>query len=124
MNILTHRVYDSSAPVAGACFLIDRLWPRGIKKADLRCDAWLKDAAPSTQLRMWYQHDPEKWVEFKKRYFSELDKKPQSWKPILEAARKGPVTLLYSSRETKLNNAVALKEFLEKKIASSTKAKN
>ena len=115
--ILLKRVYDPDGIDAESRFLVDRLWPRGIKKETLRCDAWIKDVAPSNELRAWYQHDPDKWDEFRKRYFSELEAKPESWQPILAAAQKGTVALLYSSRETRLNNAVALKEYLEKKMA-------
>ena len=115
--ILLKRVYDPDGIDAEFRFLVDRLWPRGIKKETLRCDAWIKDVAPSNELRAWYQHDPDKWDEFRKRYFSELEAKPESWQPILAAAQKGTVALLYSSRETRLNNAVALKEYLEKKMA-------
>ncbi len=115
--ILLKRIYDKEVTAAGYRILIDRLWPRGIKKTDLSCDVWLKDVAPSTELRSWYHHEPDRWKEFRQRYFSELDAKPESWQPILEAAQKGTVTLLYSSREEKLNNAAALKEYLEKKMS-------
>ncbi len=110
------RVYDPEAASEGSLFLVERLWPRGIRKNELRYDAWLKDVAPSTELRTWFQHDPDKWEEFRSRYFSELDAKPESWQPIFAAAQKGTITLLYSSRDTKHNNAVALKEYLEQKI--------
>ncbi len=110
------RIYDKETAGIGRQFLIDRLWPRGIKKIDLQCEAWLKDVAPSTELRAWYHSEPDKWEEFRKRYFSELDARPESWRPLLEAAQAGAVTLLYSSRETEHNNAVALKEYLEKKM--------
>ncbi len=118
-TILLKRIYDPEDVKAEHRFLVDRLWPRGIKKETLRCDAWLKEAAPSNELRAWYQHEPEKWDEFRARYFAELDAKPESWQPILAAAKKGTVALLYSSRETKLNNAAALKEYLEKKLTRS-----
>jgi uncharacterized protein YeaO (DUF488 family) len=116
-RILLHRIYDPEDARGGCRFLVDRLWPRGIKKDSVRLDAWLKEVAPSNELRLWYQHDPDKWEEFKHRYFSELESKPESWQPLLEALKKGAITLLYSSRETKLNNAEALKEYLEEKIA-------
>lgn len=111
------RVYAKSTPGAGQKFLIDRLWPRGIKRTDLQCDAWFKDVAPSTELRNWYHREPDKWEEFRNRYFAELDAKPESWRPLLEAAAKGTITLLYSSRETEHNNATALKEYLERKLS-------
>jgi len=112
--IRVQRVYQSSTQREGKSFLVDRLWPRGIKKEALRFDVWLKEVAPSDSLRNWYHHDPEKWEEFKRRYFSELDEKPELWKPILEAARQGNVTLLYSAKNESHNNAVALKTYLEK----------
>jgi uncharacterized protein YeaO (DUF488 family) len=115
--IVLQRVYDTEGIEAAYRFLIERLWPRGIKKSALQYDAWLKDAAPSAQLRTWFQHDPAKWDEFRKRYFEELDARPESWQPILEASRRGTVALLYSSRDTEHNNAVALKEYLDKKKA-------
>ena len=114
--ILLQRVYDKETSTAGRRFLIDRLWPRGIKKSNLQCDAWLKEVAPSTELRAWYHREPDKWEEFRKRYFMELDANPGSWQPILEAAIKGTVILLYSSRETMHNNAVALKEYIEREM--------
>ncbi len=113
--IALKRVYDKSTPGDGVCFLVERLWPRGIKKESLKIDAWLKDVAPSTGLRKWFGHDPEKWQEFRRRYFKELDANPEAWSPIRIAAMKGRVTLYYSSRDETHNNAVALKEYLEAK---------
>jgi uncharacterized protein YeaO (DUF488 family) len=108
------RVYEPEHTADGVRFLIERLWPRGIKKADLKFDGWLKDAAPGTELRKWFSHDPAKWDEFRQRYFAELTSNPNAWQPILDAARRGRVTLLYSSHDTDHNNAVALKQFLER----------
>ncbi|HEX9653700.1 MAG TPA: DUF488 domain-containing protein [bacterium] len=116
--IRTKRVYEPAEPGDGKRFLIDRLWPRGIKKEALQIEAWLKEIAPSDALRKWYAHDPKKWEEFKRRYFEVLDSNPASWKGLLEIAEASTVTLLYSSKETRLNNATALKEFLEKKLAT------
>jgi uncharacterized protein YeaO (DUF488 family) len=110
------RVYDG-APARGKTFLVERLWPRGIKKQDLCFDAWLRDAAPSTELRKWFSHDPAKYKTFVRRYYKELDTHPDAWQPILAAANKGAVTLLYSSRDAEHNNAVALKQYLESKLA-------
>ena len=110
------RAYDSPASSDGERFLVDRLWPRGVKKETLAIKAWVKDAAPSTELRNWYHHEPALWEEFRRRYFRELEKNPAAWQPLLEAARKGDVTLLYSARFAEQNNAVALKEFLGKKL--------
>jgi uncharacterized protein YeaO (DUF488 family) len=115
------RVYEEEAPDDGVRYLIERLWPRGIKKESLHIDAWLKDAGPSTELRKWFSHDPEKWNEFRRRYFAELDRATE-WAPIREAAQRGTVTLLYSSHDTEHNNAVALKECIERKMGTRTRA--
>lgn len=116
MAIHVKRVYEPAAAADGERFLVDRLWPRGISKADLKLEAWLKDAAPSNELRSWYQHEPEKWPEFQRRYRLELEANPAAWKPLLEAARRTTITLLFSSRELERNNAAALKLFLQKKL--------
>ncbi|MDR3726496.1 MAG: DUF488 domain-containing protein [Terracidiphilus sp.] len=106
------RVYETPCSEDGARFLVERLWPRGVKKSSLPIDAWLKDAAPSGDLRKWFHHDPARWNEFRQRYFIELKQNPASWLPLFEAARHGTVTLIYSSHDSEHNNAVALKEFL------------
>jgi uncharacterized protein YeaO (DUF488 family) len=116
------RVYDEEQPGDGVRYLVERLWPRGIKKTAVRIDGWLKDAGPSTELRKWFSHDPGKWQEFRRKYFSELDHAPDSWAPIRDAARQGAVTLLYSSHDAEHNNAVALKEYVEHKIGGKTGA--
>jgi uncharacterized protein YeaO (DUF488 family) len=118
MPIEVHRVYDLDSAPAGRRFLVDRLWPRGVTKEKLGAE-WLKDVAPSNELRKWYQHDPARRSEFQKRYFAELDRVPEAWKSLVEAARTGPVVLLYSSKETEINNAVALKMYLERKLKRS-----
>ena len=112
MTIGLKRVYEPPSPGDGARFLVERLWPRGVKKTSLKIDAWIKDAAPSTELRKWFSHDPAKWEEFRRRYFDELKDRRAALQPILDAAQKGAVTLIYSSHDTEHNNAVALKEFL------------
>jgi uncharacterized protein YeaO (DUF488 family) len=114
--IQIRRIYEPPDPDDGTRFLVDRIWPRGIKKDSLKLDGWLKDVAPSNTLRQWFTHDPAKWDEFRRRYFDELDSKPQTWKGILEAARKGKVTLLYGAKDIRYNNAVALKEYLEEHL--------
>lgn len=116
------RVYDEDQPDDGVRYLVERLWPRGIKKTALRIDGWLKDTGPSTELRKWFSHDPEKWREFRRKYFAELDHTPDAWAPIRDAARQGAVTLLYSSHDAEHNNAVALKEYIENKISGKTGA--
>lgn len=110
------RVYESIQRSDGTRFLVERLWPRGMKKEQLKLDAWLKDVAPSDSLRRWFGHDPLKWNEFQKKYRAELSDNPDAWKPILEAAKRGLVTLLYSSRDTEHNNALVLKSFLEERL--------
>jgi uncharacterized protein YeaO (DUF488 family) len=116
------RVYEEEASNDGVRYLIERLWPRGVKKESLHIDGWLKDAGPSTELRKWFSHDPAKWQEFRRRYFAELNGVPDAWVPIRDAARRGTVTLLYSSHDTEHNNAVALKEYIERKMGTRTGA--
>jgi len=106
------RAYDEPSPGDGKRVLVDRLWPRGLTKEKARIDEWLKELAPSTELRKWYSHDPAKWKEFKKRYRAELKGKEALLDGLKAEARKGTITLVFSSRETELNNAEALKEFL------------
>ena len=106
------RTYDSPARGDGRRILVERLWPRGMKKDALVADAWLKEVAPSTELRRWFGHRVERWEEFRRRYRKELDEKPDAWKPILHAARRGPVTLLYSARDVLHNGAVVLRDYL------------
>jgi uncharacterized protein YeaO (DUF488 family) len=109
------RVYEAPEPADGTRFLVERLWPRGIKKADLRLDAWAKDVAPSAALRRWFGHDAARWDEFRSRYTAELDGASAAWQPIVQAARRGTVTLLFSSHDQQHNNAVALKAYLTKR---------
>jgi len=116
--IQVKRAYEQSSKDDGERFLVERLWPRGVKKQNLRVEAWLKDVAPSTALRQWFQHDPAKWGEFRRRYFHELEKHSEAWQPLLARARRGRVTLVYSAHDTEHNNVIALKEFLERKIKS------
>jgi uncharacterized protein YeaO (DUF488 family) len=111
------RVYESVDPTDGTRILVERLWPRGMRKEELALDSWIKDVAPSTDLRRWFGHDPAKWEEFRRRYFAELDAHATAWQPLLEAARKGNVALLYSARDTEHNNAAALKEYLNAHLA-------
>jgi uncharacterized protein YeaO (DUF488 family) len=115
--ISLHRIYDARGVPEGRRFLVDRLWPRGIKRDP--AVVWLKDVAPSNELRKWYSHDPGKWPEFQQRYFAELDSRPDAYAPLIEAARSGSVVLLYSSQEREINNAVALKRYIEEKLVRS-----
>lgn len=109
------RVYDAEA-ARGRAFLVDRVWPRGVRKDDLKLDGWLRDVAPSTELRTWFGHRPERFAEFSERYRRELDEHPEAVRPLLEAAQAGPVTLLYSARDTEHNQAVVLRDHLEEKL--------
>ena len=109
------RIYDAPTPDDGIRILVDRLWPRGVSKEKAKVDLWLRETAPSNELRKWYGHDPKKWAEFRKRYFSDLDTKRELVNQIVQKTKEGDVTLLYSSKEEKLNNAVALKEHISKK---------
>ncbi len=117
------RVYQRASAKDGTRFLVERLWPRGIKKEDLKIQAWLKDVAPSDGLRRWFAHDPLKWSEFQERYRAELVGHPQAWQPILKLARHGEVTLVYSARDTEHNNALVLKDFLEEHMNGGSTAR-
>jgi uncharacterized protein YeaO (DUF488 family) len=107
------RIYEQAAEEDGFRILVDRLWPRGVKKETAKIGLWLKEVAPSDELRKWFSHDPAKWEEFKKRYAKEMAAKQPLLKEIRRMEKgKGTVTLLYSARDMKHNNAVALKAFL------------
>ena len=112
-SIQLKRVYEPHSAQDGTRFLVERLWPRGVTKSTLADAQWLRDAAPSAELRKWFHHDPQRWNEFRRRYFAELKGEKDALSPVLEAARESTVTLLFSSHDTEHNNAVALKEFLE-----------
>lgn len=118
------RAYDFPNDRDAVRYLVERLWPRGIKKSELRLDGWLKDVAPSTELRKWFSHDPNKWTEFQRKYIVELDNNPGAWEPILIAARHGKVILLYSSHDGVHNNAVALKDYLDQKLHHRTRSRS
>lgn len=113
MPIGIKRVYDEPKPQDGFRILIDRIWPRGLTKEAARMDLWLKDIAPSTPLRQWFGHDPKKWPEFKKRYFAELEDRQDLVKQILDKAKQGRVTLIFSAKDEAHSNAQALKEYLD-----------
>lgn len=112
MQIALKRVYEAPAANDGVRILVDRLWPRGLAKESAGVDIWLKAIAPSDDLRKWYGHDVDKWPEFKKRYFAELDAAQDALKELRAYLRQGKVTLLYAAKETEHNNAVALKAYL------------
>ena len=114
--IKTKRIYDPPSAEDGFRILVDRLWPRGLSKEKAKIDLWLKEIAPSNQLRKWYGHAPEKWPEFKKRYFKEIEGNKEEWDLIVKKAKEGIVTFLFSSKEETLNNATALKELVGRKL--------
>jgi len=111
-DIRTKRVYEPATSHDGFRVLVDRVWPRGLTKEQVRADLWMKNVAPSTALRQWFGHDRSKWEAFKRRYFSELDAQPQAVARLLEEAAKGRLTLLFSARDAEYNQAVALREYL------------
>ncbi|MEW5943922.1 MAG: DUF488 family protein [Pseudomonadota bacterium] len=117
MSIHVKRIYDEAADEDGFRVLVDRLWPRGVTKQGAKIDAWFKDLAPSNELRKWYGHDTEKWDEFRNRYFSELDRKPEQVAELAAKARAGRTTLLYAAADTRFNNAVALREYLDRVLS-------
>jgi uncharacterized protein YeaO (DUF488 family) len=106
------RVYDPAEPVDGLRVLIDRLWPRGIRKQDLTYDAWWKDLAPSAELRKWFTHDPERWDDFRRRYALELAERPEALAFLREALSHGTLTLLTASKHPRCNHALALMEII------------
>jgi uncharacterized protein YeaO (DUF488 family) len=114
MAIKVKRVYEAASDSDGLRILVDSLWPRGLSKAKAGIDIWLKDVAPSDGLRKWFSHDPQKWDEFRKRYFDELSINPGPAKDIADKAGKGDVTLLFGAKDLEHNNALALKEYLLK----------
>ncbi|MDY0288263.1 MAG: DUF488 domain-containing protein [Sphaerochaeta sp.] len=107
------QVYEPFDAEDGERYLVDRLWPRGMSKEKLRLDAWLKDVAPSGDLRRWFGHDEARWEEFQSLYRSELDSNPDGWKPLAEACRRGKVTLLFAAHDREHNNAQVLKAYVE-----------
>lgn len=111
-EIQVKRVYDPPEAGDGQRVLVDRLWPRGLSKEKAGIHLWVRDLAPSNELRKWYQHDSAKWETFRARYFAELDRQPEAVTELIEASKGSVITLLFSSRELELNNAVALRDYL------------
>jgi uncharacterized protein YeaO (DUF488 family) len=119
--IHVHRIYDHEPIPDGERYLVDRLWPRGVAKDKLGLTAWLREAAPSTELRLWFRHDPTKWTEFQRRYFAELDGNPEAWRMLVDGVRRGPVVLLYGSKFKEINNAIALQTYIEAKVSTGNR---
>lgn len=119
MVIRCRRIHDPASAEDGIRVLVDRIWPRGVRKADAGLDHWLRDAAPSSELRKWFAHDPARFEEFRQRYRAELSARPEYLQPLLDLARSGTVTLLYSARDRRYNNAVVLAELLHERIGGS-----
>ncbi len=117
--IYVGRVYDAPVKKQGRRYLVERLWPRGNRKVDLPLEAWLKEVAPSTELRRWYQHDPAKWAEFQRRYRTELGQNEEAWRPLLQAARRASIVLLYSAHDTEHNSALVLKALLDQQLTKA-----
>ena len=114
MNIKIKRVYEQPASDDGSRILVDRLWPRGLTKEKAHVDLWLKEIAPSRELRIWFGHDPDKWNRFRGRYETEIRNNNDLVKLLTDKAKAGMVTLLYAARDNKHNEALALKQFLER----------
>ncbi len=110
------RAYGFEKEMHGARILVDRIWPRGVEKAALHLDDWIRDVAPKTRLRRWFAHDPAKWREFAKRYAEELDQNPAAVERCAAWVRKGPVTLIYGAKDREHNHAVVLREYLSNKF--------
>ncbi len=115
MEIRVKRIYEPPEPGDGYRLLVDRLWPRGVSKESASLDAWMKEVAPSAELRRWFGHDPSRWPEFKRRYAAELGTRQDLVAEILSRARDGPITLIFSARDRDHNQAVALSAYLAAK---------
>jgi uncharacterized protein YeaO (DUF488 family) len=113
VSIAIKRIYEPAASTDGYRVLVDRLWPRGLKKDDVPLDSWVKELAPSAALRRWFGHEPERWEGFRHRYAGELDAIVEHWRPLAERAARHRVTLLYGARDEEHNNALALKMYLD-----------
>ena len=112
MIIQLKRAFYPASEKDGYRVLVDRIWPRGLRKEEVRVDDWMKEIAPSTELRKWFGHEPAKWAEFRRRYFAELSHRRELVNMLLEIARSRPLTLVYSAKDEEHNNAVALREYL------------
>jgi uncharacterized protein YeaO (DUF488 family) len=116
IDIQIKRVYDPPSAADGARILVDRLWPRGLRKESARLTLWLKDVAPTPALRQWFGHDPERWSEFSRRYRAELSGNDAAVAPLVESLKAGPVTLLYAAHDQEHNHARVLAEYLRNSL--------
>jgi uncharacterized protein YeaO (DUF488 family) len=114
--IRVKRVYEEPSDQDGFRILVDRLWPRGLRKSEARLDLWMKEIAPENRLRRWFSHDPEKWEEFRKYYLKELEQKEEYVQELLDKARDTDLTLLYAAKDEIFNNATVLKEYIESRL--------
>ena len=114
--IRVKRIYEEPSDQDGFRILVDRLWPRGLRKSEARLDLWMKEIAPENRLRRWFSHDPEKWEEFRKCYLKELEQKEEYVQELLDKARETDLTLLYAAKDETFNNATVLKEYLESRL--------
>ena len=115
-DVRLKRAYERPSAGDGARVLVDRLWPRGVSRADIAIDRWLKDVAPSTALRRWFGHDPGRWDEFRRRYQAELADKAEPMEELQACARKGTLTLVYAARDEAHNEAVVLRDLLVRRL--------
>jgi uncharacterized protein YeaO (DUF488 family) len=115
------RAYDPVETSDGIRYLVDQLWPRGVKKENLKLKEWTRSVAPSKKLCTWYGHDPARWKEFQSRYTTELDEKPEIWRPLLTAARDSDITLVFGARDVEHSNAVVLRDYLTRKLRKRPK---
>jgi uncharacterized protein YeaO (DUF488 family) len=116
MAVRVKRAYEAPSKADGYRVLVDGIWPRGVSKAALAADEWRRDLAPSTALRKWFAHDPAKWREFKRRYFRELDRRPDAVGRLAALAKRKRITLLFGAKDEECNNALALKEYLDRRL--------
>ncbi len=123
-EIRLKRVYEPRSPRDGVRVLVDRLWPRGLAKADAHVDLWLKDAAPSTALRKWFNHDPARWRDFRRRYAAELARRPEALEALRALARRRRATLLYAAKDPAHNHALALKAMLGSRSRASARSRD
>lgn len=115
MDIRVKQIYEETSVEDGIRILVDRLWPRGISKDKSRVDIWFKEIAPSTELRKWFDHEPERWEGFKRRYWAELSQNPDIWWLLINTIGEGRTTLLFGSRQKQYNEAIALKYFIQRR---------